>query len=325
MKRNYEIFEKNSLKRHKGLDVESKKTSEVSNPPVKPCYLCQKYPHTRDKSIKFEDEYKGLEHVYLVDWRNNGEFEVGNNISVSGLYKKYFPSFDADNTIEKMMAGKNWEKSKYFGKSVNEIKGEWNKIGNDASAKGSAHHLKCEQFYNGISIDKPHDIPTCQFLQFAEDHKHLKPFRTEWLLFSDEKHRVCGTPDMLFFSPFRGSDSNNSKTLYLTMFDWKNSKKIRKFNMWEKGYAPFQDLPNCNYYHYAVQLNVYKYMIENFYVPIQVNGVVYDNIEIDKMFLVVMHENRENYLKLLLPNYQDRIQIMFDVRRTELEKITSVL
>jgi hypothetical protein len=309
------------LKSESGPSISEVDSISAQNVNMKPSYLSSKYPHPRDKSIRFEDKYQGLEHVYLVDWEGKNEFDTKRYKSASGFYKQYFPEFDSDGIISKMMASAKWSKSKYYGMSVQEIKDQWNKTGQDASAQGNAHHLKCEQYYNGIDLKEPYGKPIEQFLQFVNDHKHLKPFRTEWLLRSDIEHRICGTPDMLFVSNRQVVQKDAPKTLYLTLFDWKNSKAIKKYNMWEKGYAPFDDLPNCNYFHYAIQLNVYKYMIEQFYGRMEVDGVIYDKIEIDQMFLIVMHDNREKYLKLLLPNYQDRIKIIFDERADSLKSL----
>ena len=278
-----------------------------------PSYLKNKNPHTRDSTVRFYDNFDGRTHVYLVDWEKNGLFEVA-DMSVSSLYKQYFPPFEADLIITKMRNGTKWTSSKYYNMTNDEIKAQWTQLGSDAAQKGSDHHLKCERYYNGTPLQEPYNKPTEQFVQFTKDHQHLKPFRTEWILRSDAKHKVCGTPDMIMFSP----QCTDEDTLGLTIFDWKNSKQIKKFNMWERGFPPFDNLPNCNYFHYAIQLNAYKYMIETFYAPMEVDGVVYKKIKIDKMFLVVMHENRDTYLKLLLPDYQDLVKQIFDLRELEL-------
>jgi hypothetical protein len=290
-----EDVEQNPLQKHEGFKS----------------YLTVKNPHVRDNSIKFEEE----DHLYSVDWTNNGIFDYDDIVSVSGLYKKYFPEFDADKIITKMMNNKKtWPKSKYYGMTPHEIKTKWSVDGRIAAEAGSAHHQICEDFYNGIVPLEPYNKPVKQLLEFAKDHEHLTPFRTEWVLRSDIEHRICGTPDILFISPNHKPD-NKEKTLILSMFDWKNSKEIKKKNYWEKGTTPFNDLDNVNYFHYAIQLNVYKYLIEQFYAPMEVQGIVYDKIVIDNMYLIVMHENRETYMKSLLPNYQSRIQIIFDNRK----------
>ena len=107
--------------------------------------------------------------------------------------------------------------------------------------------------------------------------------------------------------------------LHLTIFDWKNTKAIHKFSFIrnDKGTGPCADLPNTNYFHYAIQLNVYKYMLEQFYKDIVVEGNTYKRIVIDKMFLVIMHDNRDTYLEMLLPDYQERVRKMFEDRKSE--------
>jgi len=278
-----------------------------------PDLLRCKHPHPRDDSIRFEEK----EHRYSVDWDNKKEFTYDRIISVSKVYKDYFSEFDADAVITKMMESKKWPQSKYYGLDAGQIKLQWSTLGNAASAAGSAHHLICESYYNGMPPASPHTKVVGQFMDFAKDHDHLTPFRTEWVLRSNADHLLCGTPDMIFVSPNHRPDND---TLLLSVYDWKNSKKIQKFNPWDKGTVPFADLPDCNYFHYAIQLNIYKYILENFYAPMTVDGVTYSRIKIDKMFLVVMHDNRDKYLKLLLPNYQDRIKLVFENRKQELVK-----
>ena len=73
--------------------------------------------------------------------------------------------------------------------------------------------------------------------------------------------------------------------------------------------------------HYSPQQNIYKFIIENFYTPITVNNVIYNKIEVEEMFLVIMHSNRNSYNKLKVPNYQSLVPEMFDQRKQQLQKV----
>lgn len=273
--------------------------------------LRRRHPHIRDASMYFREDG----HKYFVDWYLDGRFDDRDIVSVSAMCKDYFDAFDADDIIRKMMKSKKWSSSKYYGMTPGEIKRKWRELGNKASSLGTEHHLVCEKFYNGLMPDRPCNKAVSQFLEFARHHSSLVPFRTEWALRSNEEHRVCGTIDMLFFSENHDKESG---VLRLTMFDWKNSKEIKTDNRWSSGRHPFLGLPNCNHAHYTIQLNVYKYLLETCYSPILVDGRVYDKIHVDSMFLVVMHENRDEYLKVELPDYQDRVATMFEMRAEKL-------
>jgi ATP-dependent exoDNAse (exonuclease V) beta subunit len=91
------------------------------------------------------------------------------------------------------------------------------------------------------------------FLEFVRDHPHLKPYRTEWMIF-DEDLKIAGSIDMVYENP----DGT------LSIYDWKRSKEITKVNNWNK-FATNQlisHFPDANFWHYALQLNTYKAILE---------------------------------------------------------------
>lgn len=279
------------------------------------------HPHPRDSQIKFDEPT----HVYSIDWDGTGEYVSEGNVSVSKVYKKHFEEFDSDRVIDRMMSSRRWSYSKYYGLTKTQIKKEWETNRDEAATAGSLHHLACELHYNGMnSLFKGSGKNTKaveQFLQFTEDHARLRPFRTEWQLWTDRDHLLCGTPDILFFSPDHvpGSD-----TLTLTMYDWKNSKKIhvKPFNSKDVGKGAFECVPNTNYHHYAIQLNTYKYFLEKYYAPMKVGDHIYNKILIDEMYIVVMHDTIDSYQKMILPEYQERVQAMMEDRKEDVRHLT---
>ena len=76
---------------------------------------------------------------------------------------------------------------------------------------------------------------------------------------------------------------------------------MKNFYGGEKGFAPFERLPNTNYYHYVVQLNMYKYMLETFYKYTEVDGVVFKHIVVDKMFIVCCNPGFDDYQQYMIP------------------------
>ena len=89
-----------------------------------PTYLAEKNAHNRDSHIKFDEG----PHIYHIDGDSNFT-------SVTTWNHSHFEHFNADKIIKKMMNGKNWKNSKYYGKSSEEIKAEWNENGRKASQK----------------------------------------------------------------------------------------------------------------------------------------------------------------------------------------------
>ena len=70
------------------------------------------------------------------------------------------------------------------------------------------------------------------------------------------------------------------------IYDWKRSKEIVKSNSWFKfsHVDELSHIPDTNYWHYCLQLNTYKAILQRKY-----------NIVVDSMFLVCFHpENKVN-------------------------------
>ena len=75
----------------------------------------------------------------------------------------------------------------------------------------------------------------------------------------------------------------------------------------KKGKYPFENVLDCNYYHYALQLNLYRIILERFY-----------NIQIKELFLVILHPNQSNYLKMRVEIMEDESELLLLYRMKEL-------
>ena len=47
----------------------------------------------------------------------------------------------------------------------------------------------------------------------------------------------------------------------ILILDWKTNDTIKQENGFEKCLEPINHLDNCNYYHYALQLSLYQYLL----------------------------------------------------------------
>ena len=109
-------------------------------------------------------------------------------------------------------------------------------------------HKCIELYFNNIQTINNDSKEFNMFLfGFLKDYPDLVPYRTEWCVY-DESIKLSGSIDMTFLNP----DGT------LDICDWKRSKQIKKENKWEKGFGILRDIPHANYYHYAIQLNIYK-------------------------------------------------------------------
>jgi hypothetical protein len=254
--------------------------------------LATKNKHPRDDHIRFFEPT----HTYYIDGSST------NVTSCTGFLHQFFPHFDAKATIQKMMRSPKWAQSKYFGKTATEIETGWSDSGKEASGLGTAMHLAIEQFLNGAHerIDPAvKDTPEWQyFMNFWELHGHdLEPYRMEWEVWS-APHLLCGSIDGVFK---RRSDGK------IVLYDWKRSKEIKSTNDYEKGYAPVDHLPNCNYWHYTLQLNTYRWFLETLY-----------GLEVGDMYLVILHPNNPNYRRIRLNRLEKEVLDMLECRKRAL-------
>ena len=247
-------------------------------------FLEKKNPHVRDARISFD----AGPHIYTID--NNPSVKY---TSVTTWNHKHFEPFDADTIIARMMSGKNWKLSKYYGMTRDEIKATWDKTRDDAAAAGTLMHYNIERVYNGCGLDDVDDgSPEFQyFRRFHADHvERLEPFRTEWMIFHEE-HRLSGSIDIVFRNLDDGTYS---------IYDWKRSKEIKK-TAFGGAFAKTQGiehLPDSNFWHYSLQLNTYKTILEQKY-----------DMVIRDMFLVCLHPDNPNksYIKLKVPDLSDEM------------------
>ena len=249
--------------------------------------------HPRDKHIEFDEPT----HRYTL----KGECDKW--ISCTGFLHDFFPHFDPDTTISKMMASPKWKLSKYYGKTPKEIKDEWSNSGKEASGAGTAMHLAIEQFLHGSEeVIEPSVLQTKEwryFMNFWRDcGDDLVPYRSEWEVYS-EPHKLAGSIYMFYY---RKSDGKH------VIYDWKRSKGIKTDNTFENGYAPLSHLPNCNYWHYTLQLNVYKWFLETYY-----------GLEIGDLYIVIFHPDNTNYQRMRLNILKDEVLEMLDCRKRALD------
>ena len=111
-----------------------------------------------------------------------------------------------------------------------------------------------------------------------------------------EEHKLAGSIDMIFY---RKSDDS------YVIYDWKRSKEIKKSNDFGgKGFGPVAHLDDCNYWHYTLQLNVYKWMLEQYY-----------GLEVADLYLVILHPDNPSYRRMRLNILTDEVEDMIECRR----------
>ena len=273
--------------------------------------LSKVHSHERDLNIDFEEEG----HKYIIKNDLKSVYT-----SVTTWNHLHFPKFNADSVIINMFKSKNWKEGhKYWGLSLEEIKNLWKVNGETVSSAGTDLHYKIECFMNNENLvseythnDLLHDYEKDEkdendskewyyFLEFIRNFPNLKPYRTEWVIY-DEELKIAGSIDMVY--------ENEDGTL--SIYDWKRSKEINRVNNYNK-YAItkcISHLPDSNFWHYALQLNTYKVIIERKY-----NKIVKD------LFLVRLHPDAEekSYELIELPILKREIDDLINERLLQIK------
>jgi hypothetical protein len=175
----------------------------------------------------------------------------------------------------------------------------------------------------------------------AGEQATLRPYRTEWTVFHEEA-QIAGSIDMVYEvitttatttdpDPSKGGGTpkehipiDSAVNSYLrsipnpsnvvpsqgdgpplAIYDWKRCRDIVKTNRGNKfaTHPAIEHLPDTNYWHYALQLNIYKYILQT----------KYDKTVTD-LYLVVLHPEAQNYQRVKLPDLQAEVAELFEER-----------
>eukprot|EP00435_Cladocopium_sp_Y103_P017516 s1987_g4.t1 len=269
------------------------------------------HPHIRDRHVRFESE----KHQYFVrGMRTRG--------SVTGMIHLFARAFDADAVLHTMMKSDRWPRPNYLRPVMTdavlkrvrqvdpelllalldvprndpwicrrvqslqadfpdlphslslgpqEIKNMWETNGRDAAACGTYMHYLFEAHINGYSV--PQTSPEFLMLEkFLHGMQGWRAYRTEWVIYAEEEN-LAGSID------FCAIDERGT----LALIDWKRSASLEtKYSSPCAMRPPLDHLPDCAGWHYRLQLNAYRYIIEKYY------GLV-----VSKMLIVGAHPDRQ--------------------------------
>ena len=240
--------------------------------------LATRHAHARDQNIVFYEET----HTYVI---------VGQVVpyrSVSAWVHSLFTPFDAPSVIATMMAGPRYKPGHaYWGKTPAEIQAGWEAKGAAAAAEGTRMHADIEAAYNVDTLPPAYthaDMcltthPLVQFADFVHATPTKRPFRTEWRVY-DDRLPLCGTIDMVYL--------NDDGTL--SIYDWKRTADMVKTSPFQKRSPVLPRMEDTNYWHYAMQLNLYAYVVEHNY-----------GYRVSELCLVQLHPNNEHNTYQLHP------------------------
>jgi hypothetical protein len=250
--------------------------------------LAKRHTHPRDIHITFDEPT----HTYSINGSSKGI------ISVTKFLGSFHGKFDADKILQGMRRKGIEPDSPYFGKTDAEIKKQWNENGAQASSAGTALHLTIEEYLEGQPITNRSVLESVEwtyFLKFWSQHETtLEPYRMEWSVYIEELG-LAGQIDAVFRRKSDGA---------FFIYDWKRAKDIKYENPYQSCFDPITHLPDTNYWHYTLQLNVYRYILETYY-----------NMPISGMYLVVLHPDNDTFRKLRLNRMDAEVQALIGTLR----------
>lgn len=240
-----------------------------------------RHRHFRDDALQFNAD----DHTYWVD---GVEFD-----SVTNVIESCFEQFDAEYWAERKATPDHTKEM---------ILAEWEAKGAAARNLGTEMHDRIERYYLGQPVEPQWmaDGSFQRFAAFATDIR-LCPFRSEWRIFHEES-RMAGTLDFLALRPDGKVD----------IWDWKRSSKIVDslgnpidYNSYGKtALEPLGHLPDTVYHHYALQVSIYRYILETKY-----------DLQVVSGHLGIFHPDHRRYFTVTLPYLKDEVETIIRRRK----------
>ena len=237
--------------------------------------------------------------------------------SVTTVVHNYFGHFDGNASARAMLRnaafwtdeekyGKYWDAAKEVTEKVaiENIILMWEENRDEAATLGTNMHEAIEEsLVNNAELP---DTKECSmFLNYRAHTESLgyKPYKFETVVW-DVSASIAGSVDAMFI--------NSKGEVWLV--DWKRSKEIRtKGFRGQKGKGPMSNKQDCNFEHYSLQLNVYKYLLSNNF-----------GENIVRMSLVILHPNQDDYILLDVADNQGAVQQIMNERRGKYNKTSNV-
>jgi hypothetical protein len=249
-------------------------------------YLAKKNAHPRDAFIQFEEST----HVYTV----HGDSSY---TSVTTWNHHHFAKFDADKIIKQILSSRKHKDDpeyKYYMMTAGQIMDMWNANRDSAATSGTNMHYDIECYYNRMEV-KNDSVEYRYFQNFLCENPRLLPFRTEWTIYHEEL-KIAGSVDMVYENP----DGT------LLIYDWKRCKEIVKENAYGAKAVTecIRHLDDTNFWHYSLQLNTYKAIIEEKY-----------GRKVVELCLVCLHPNNADYQLIPVPFLEKEMVDLFAYRK----------
>lgn len=279
--------------RRYALDEQELKCLPLIKPFEKTADMLEKMTNFRDADHYEQDadiDFEPSEHIYIYKG-------IKRMLPVSSLIAYFFEEFQALPQAENQF--------RYKGIPVEESLDKWERAGRTASEVGTFVHLQTENYFQRgffeteCQLQFGSEVETISveqeklhFLHFIRDYQ-IEPYRQEWPVY-DKALNIAGTIDLIC------KDDDGEFTIY----DWKRSSKVvnaqgQPIVEGFRGKMSYNgiSLPDTSFYHYCIQQNLYRYMLEKHY-----------GIKVKAMNLVVLCPDFPTYYVAQVPKMDQLIQ-----------------
>ena len=193
-----------------------------------------------DKEISLKKDT----HEYKLSTHPNIHFT-----SVTTFVEQFFEGFDAKKIASKLIA--NY--SKYSNYTVESLIAEWKQ----KADYGTHVHNEIESWIK--KKIQPKELKSINGKNWLENYqkKSNSDIFSEVIIYSTEL-KIAGTIDII---------AKDNSTGFYELIDWKTSRKIDLNSYKNKmgTHITTNHVMDCNFYHYSLQLSLYRYILEKYY------------------------------------------------------------
>lgn len=232
-----------------------------------------------DVDLVFEEE----DHIYY-DRHTKREFT-----SVTTFLGNYKNKFDKDYWLPRS--------AKKKGVTEEELEAEWDRIRDEANEYGTKVHLALENYVlHGLTTNEfPNLLENFEILRKGYKHRLLPEKRMY-----DVDTMLAGTTDLI---------EVDVKTKSVWIRDYKTNVRnpiTKNAFMGRKMHYPCHELPDANFYHYALQMSIYGYMWEKHGFDVKCTEILY------------VHPETYEIEVIPTPYYRDLVVRLFEFREMDL-------
>lgn len=246
--------------------------------------------------------FSEVDHIYYND-------EGVNYQSATSLIKKYSKPFEREK-----IAAKYAKKNK---KTVKEVLEEWTKLGDEAVQKGTAYHKMKETELLGkescIIEDDEHLVHKNDWeengIKIRKSLKLEPGVYPELIVWSD-RYTIAGQADYVEITKSNKiniKDYKTSKEIKTKAYEkWDGTREMMKF--------PVNNLEDCNFSHYSLQINLYAFLIRQYNRNLKIGKLQIEHIIGDYNLDTKEFELKQSVI-YDIPDMQDEIRVLLEYHK----------